>query len=94
MVALTPAIWHFFSTFDVCFGPRHADALAAITKHLGLEYVGIDCAELPDGRLIVFEGDISLVVHDLDSPDLYPYKCGPMKAIFNAFFEMLRSRSR
>jgi hypothetical protein len=55
--------------------------------------VGIDCAELPDGRLIVFEADISLVVHDLDSPEVYPYKSRPMQKIFAAFYDMLERRS-
>jgi len=85
---------HFISTFDVGFALRHAAALAAIATCLGLEYVGIDCAELPDGRLIVFEADISLVVHDLDPPEIYPYKSRPMQTIFVAFYEMLKRRSK
>jgi len=84
---------HFITTFDTGFACRHAPALAAIAERLGLEYVGIDCAELPGGRLLVFEGDISLVVHNLDPPDLYPYKSRPMKAIFAAFHDMLKRRS-
>ena len=84
---------HFISTFDTGFARRHGPALAAIEERLGLEYVGIDCAELADGRLLVFEGDISLVVHDLDPPDLYPYKSRPMKTIFAAFYDMLKRRS-
>ena len=84
---------HFISTFDGGFAVRHAAALAAIAARMGLEYVGIDCAELPDGRLIVFEADISLVVHDLDSPEVYPYKSRPMQAIFTAFYDMLKRRS-
>lgn len=85
---------HFISTFDVGFALRHAAALAAIATRLGLEYVGIDCAELPDGRLIVFEADISLVVHDLDPPEVYPYKSRPMQTIFAAFHDMLKRRSK
>jgi hypothetical protein len=84
---------HFISTFDTGFARRHAPALAAIAERLGLEYVGIDCAELLDGRLLVFEGDISLVVHNLDPPDLYPYKSRAMKTIFAAFHDMLKRRS-
>jgi hypothetical protein len=83
----------FMSTFDDGFGRRHAAVLAAMAERFGLEYVGVDCAELPDGRLIVFEGDISLVVHDMDSPDIYPYKSGPTRKLFAAFYGMLKGRS-
>jgi hypothetical protein len=82
----------FMSAFDEGFAHRHAAALAAMVDRFGLEYVGIDCAELPDGRLIVFEGDISLVVHDMDPPDLYPYKSPPTQKLFAAFYDMLKRK--
>jgi hypothetical protein len=83
----------FMSAFDDGFAHRHAAALAEMVGRFGLEYVGIDCAELPDGRLIVFEGDISLVVHDMDPPHLYPYKSVPTQKLFTAYYEMLKRRS-
>jgi hypothetical protein len=83
----------FLWEFDATFGARHAAALAAIAQRAGLEYFGIDCAELPDGRLLVFEGDIALVVHDMDPPDVYPYKGPPMRKLFAAFYDMLRRQS-
>jgi hypothetical protein len=64
-----------------------------LAERLGLEYFGVDCAELPDGSLIVFEGDVSLVVHDMDPPDLYPYKGPAMQRLFGAFYAMLKRRS-
>ena len=83
----------FMSAFDEGFAQRHATVLAAMVERFGLEYVGIDCAEMPDGRLIVFEGDISLVVHDMDPVDLYPYKSAPTQKLFAAFYDMLKRRS-
>jgi hypothetical protein len=83
----------FMSGFDEGFAHRHATALAAMVGRFGLEYVGVDCAELPDGRLIVFEGDVSLVVHDMDPSDLYPYKSAPMQKLFADFFNMLKGKS-
>lgn len=80
----------FMSTFDEGFARRHAGALAAAVERFGLEYVGIDCAEMPDGRLLVFEGDIALVAHDMDPPGLYPYKGPQMRRMFTAFYEMLK----
>jgi hypothetical protein len=84
----------FMSHFDEGFGRRHAPALAGMAERFGLEYFGVDCAELPDGRLLVFEGGICLAVHDLDPPDVYPYKSGPMQKSFAAFFDMLKRKSR
>jgi len=80
----------FMSTFDDGFARRHAQALAVAVERFGLEYVGIDCAEMPDGRLLVFEGDIALVAHDMDPPDLYPYKGPQMRKLFTAFYDMLK----
>ena len=84
----------FLADFDSGFGARHAAALARVHARLGLDYFGIDCAEAPDGRLLVFEADAALLVHDLDPPDLYPYKGPQMRRIFGAFVEMLRRAAR
>jgi hypothetical protein len=83
----------FMSTFKEGFARRHAAVLAAMARRFGLDYVGIDCAELPDGRLVVFEGDISMVVHDMDPPDVFPYKSQPVQKLFAAFYDMLKRRS-
>ncbi len=84
----------FMERFPTDFGPRHAPAFAAITEALGLDYFGIDCAETPDGELLVFEAGTALVVHDMDSPDIFPYKSPPMRALFDAFREMLCRKAR
>ena len=52
--------------FDAGFALRHAAALADIDARIGLDYFGIDCAETPDGRLLVFEVDIAMIVHAMD----------------------------
>jgi hypothetical protein len=83
----------FMTIFDEGFAHRHAGALAGIVEQFGLEYMGIDCAELPDGRLLVFEGAIDLVAHDMDPPSLYPYKGPQMRKLFAAFYEMLKQKS-
>jgi hypothetical protein len=84
----------FMLEFDAGFGLRHAAALTAISERFGLEYVGIDCAEMPDGRLLVFEADVALVAHDMDPPDVYPYKVPQMQKLFSAFHDMLKRKSR
>jgi len=81
------------SSFDDSFACRHKDAFAAIAVCLDLDYVVLDCAELPDGRFLLFEADTGGWVHATDSPDVFPYKCPIMQKLFTAFRDMLVSRS-
>jgi hypothetical protein len=83
----------FMETFHTGFAQRHSCALAAIPEKLGLEYFGIDCAETPDGKLLLFEGGVDLVAHDMDRPEVYPYKGAHMQSLFGAFRSMLQRRS-
>jgi len=83
----------FMATFDTEFAPRHQAAFAALHERLGLDYFGIDSAETADGRLLVFEVDVAMIVHDMDPPDLFPYKQPQMTKVFEAFQAMLRRRA-
>jgi hypothetical protein len=71
--------------FDTGFAMRHHAAFAELTQTLGLDYYGIDCAETKDGRLLVFETDVAMIVHAMDSAELYPYKKPAMEKLFNGF---------
>lgn len=71
--------------FDQQFARRHAAALAAIDARMGMPYLGIDCAETRDGRLLVFEADNAMIVHAMDAEDMYPYKRPAMQKVFDAF---------
>lgn len=75
--------------FEQGFAVRHAAALAEIDRRIGLPYVGIDCAETSDGRLLIFEIDNAMIVHAMDSEELYPYKKPAMGKVFSAFRAML-----
>jgi glutathione synthase/RimK-type ligase-like ATP-grasp enzyme len=84
----------FMRTFDIGFGRRHATALAGIIDRVGLDYFTVDCAENKFGELLIFEADNTAVVHNMDSPELFPYKPPQMRAIFDAFAAMLHRRAR
>jgi hypothetical protein len=84
---------HFMAHFDD-FAIRHDKALRAIAERIGLEYVTMDCAEMPDGRLLIFEVGNGMIVHAMDHPDLFPYKRPQMHKVFSAFQMMLRRCSR
>jgi glutathione synthase/RimK-type ligase-like ATP-grasp enzyme len=79
--------------FDRDMAARHAGAFARMSERLGLDYFAIDCAELSSGELLLFEADVSMIVHALDPDDLYPYKRSQMDKLFAAFAAMLRARA-
>ena len=84
----------FMRTFDIGFARRHATALAGMAERIGLDYLTIDCAENKRGELLIFEADNTAVVHNMDSPELFPYKSPQMRKIFEAFAAMLNGRAR
>ncbi len=79
----------WMAEFDAGFAKRHGPAMQAVADRLELDYFGLDCAELPDGRLLVFELDVAMIVHDLDSASLFPYKKPVMRKLFAAFLAAL-----
>jgi glutathione synthase/RimK-type ligase-like ATP-grasp enzyme len=81
------------ASFDQGFAARHMETLAEISRRLGLEYYALDCAETPEGELLVFEADVGMIVHALDSVALYPYKPPHMQALFAAFEAVLRAKA-
>jgi hypothetical protein len=84
----------FMRTFDAKFARRHRTALAEMADRIGLDYFTIDCAENKRGELLVFEADNTAVVHNMDSPAVFPYKPPQMRLIFEAFAAMLHRRGR
>jgi hypothetical protein len=83
----------FMRDFDNDFTRRHGAALETIAARVGLDYFGIDCGESADGRLLVFEADIAMIVHAMDSREVYPYKAPQMRKVFAAFRDMLYRKS-
>jgi hypothetical protein len=83
----------FMRTFDSGFAIRHQIALAAMIDRIGLDYFTIDCAENKRGELLIFEADNTAVVHNMDLPEVFPYKPPQMRAIFQAFAAMLYRRA-
>ena len=77
------------SSFEHDFAQRHAVALEAIQQRIGLDYWGLDCAEMPDGRLLIFEVTSAMLIHRMDPADVFPYKAQHMTSVFAAFYRLL-----
>jgi hypothetical protein len=84
----------FMRTFDSGFAQRHRAALSELADRVKLDYFTIDCAETKQGSLLIFEADNTAIVHDMDPPDIFPYKVPQMQKVFAAFAEMLHRRAR
>jgi hypothetical protein len=84
----------FMRTFDIGFARRHQSALSGMAERIGLEYFTVDCAENNNGELLIFEADNTAVVHNMDSPEMFPYKPPQMRVIFEAFVAMLHRYAR
>jgi hypothetical protein len=84
----------FMQGFDRDFAVRHHAALGQLSARIGLDYFIIDCAEARTGELLLFEADNSAIVHDMDPPNVYPYKSGQMQIIFRAVQAMFHRRAR
>ncbi len=82
----------FMDGFAHGFAKRHAVGLQSLHEAMGLDYLIIDCAETQDGQLLVFEVDTGAIIHDMDPPEIYPYKSAHMHRLFDAFYAMLRRR--
>jgi glutathione synthase/RimK-type ligase-like ATP-grasp enzyme len=82
-----------FASFDREFATKYRQTLAVIGDRVGLDYFSIDCAEMPDGTLLIFEVDNAGIVHAFDDPKMFPYKLPAMRKIFDAFRAMLAFRA-
>jgi glutathione synthase/RimK-type ligase-like ATP-grasp enzyme len=76
-------------SFNEIFATKHAAAFQKIYQRSGLDYVGLDCSETPDGKLLIFEIDSCMIVHAIDPIDLFPYKPAHMAKLFAAFQQLL-----
>jgi hypothetical protein len=81
----------FVADIGTAFPAQALAALRAIGERIGLDYFGIDCGVMPDGRLVVFEIETGMIVHDWDSSELYPYKRDCAQSIGRATETMIDS---
>jgi hypothetical protein len=73
-------------------GPARVAAIEEMHRRFGLDYFGIDCNLLPDGRLFVFEANPCMrrQHHEVSQGDTY--LVAPMAAVTAAFKRMVQSR--
>jgi hypothetical protein len=73
---------------ETAVGPRAMAALWEIAARLDLDYAGIDFSLLPDGRLLFFEANATMLIHPEEDP-LFAYKNEAVGTIVEAVEQMI-----
>jgi tetratricopeptide (TPR) repeat protein len=74
--------------------PSWERVMPRIARAIGLDYFGIDATLLSDGRLLIFEADAAMLVHDEDPRDVFAYKRPFVARIREALHTAIASRTR
>jgi len=82
----------FLADWRSAFPGMMGDAIREVARRLDLDFAGIDCAIGPDGQVVLFEANPSMLVHLTESPRAYAYKHRYVPRIFDAFGRMLIRR--
>jgi tetratricopeptide (TPR) repeat protein len=80
----------FLQDPETVLGAAGMQAIQAIGRRLDLDYAGIDFSLLPDGRILVFEANTSMLVHPEIVPSALDYKNVYIQRIFDAFEALLQ----
>jgi tetratricopeptide (TPR) repeat protein len=84
----------FLEDPDGVLGTPAMDAIRAIGDRLDLDFAGIDFSILPDGRVLVFEANATMLVHPENEPGPFAYRNPAVHGILDAFEMMVASRLR
>ena len=79
----------FLGGFEAYLGPAICRALTELPARVGLDFFGVDAAVGPDGRLVVFECNASMLVRHVDRPAMFDYKNAPAERIRSAVGDLL-----
>jgi hypothetical protein len=83
----------FLGDMEGVLGKRAVAGLAAVAERLALDYAGVDFGLSPDGDVLLFEANATMVVNPPDPDPRWDYRRGPVAAILNATRSMIRTRA-
>jgi hypothetical protein len=79
----------FLEDMPAVLGPKAMAALGQICSALGLEYAGIDFALAPDGSVLLFEANASMVVFPPGPDPMWDYRRAAINQVLRAATQML-----
>ena len=83
----------FLADMPGCLGPVATAALGAIARRLDLDYGGADFSLLPDGRVLLFESNATMLVHPEPPGSRHDGKNPFIDRILHAFEAMVMRRA-
>lgn len=81
----------FLDRAEAVFGQRRMAALEMIRRTIDLDYFGIDCALAPDGQVLVFEVNATMLIHFHNQG--FEYKTPHVARIRDAFHRLVEARA-
>jgi hypothetical protein len=84
---------HFLGDMPAVLGNKAIAALHRIRDALGLDYAGIDFGLSPDGDLLLFEANATMVISPPGPDEQWTYRRAAVNAILDAVFAMIMQKS-
>lgn len=79
----------FLADMSRALGPRAMAALEAVRDELGLDYAGADFSLSPDGELILFEANATMVINPPDPDPRWDYRRPYVQTVLDAIQRLL-----
>jgi tetratricopeptide (TPR) repeat protein/glutathione synthase/RimK-type ligase-like ATP-grasp enzyme len=83
----------FLGDMRAAIGDKAFDALARIRDALGLDYAGIDFGLGPEGDLLLFEANATMVISSPDRDERWAYRRTAIDTILEAVIAMIKQKS-
>jgi hypothetical protein len=82
----------FLSDPVAALGQAGWSALEAMAQRMDLDYCGVDFSILPDGKLLIFEANATMLVHPEERQEALKFKNWHVQNILDAFDQLLDRR--
>ncbi|HTZ77027.1 MAG TPA: tetratricopeptide repeat protein [Stellaceae bacterium] len=82
----------FLADYTRIFPGALAETIKEIGRRLDLDYGGVDCGITPDGQVLLFEANATMLVHLADRHTDFAYKTRYVPRIFDAMSAMIQRR--
>jgi len=83
----------FLTDMPAVLGDKAMAALQRISEVIGLDYAGVDFALAPNGDLLLFEANATMVIAVPDSHERWAYRRAAIRRIIDAVVSMIMQKS-